>query len=336
MNFAELLDSLNSQWMIVIVATVLFGILFTGFVIKRRESAGKPTTAPKIMRYLVLPTLAIHVFIRYVLDYGSAHVIPKLTQTILSLFLLMFLFNAINYLFFSENNILTKKETIPKLGRDVLNFALTMIFGAVVLSSVWGFNLGSLLAALGVGSLVIGLALQEPLGNLFNGISLLMARPFRKGDWIQIGDEKGKVEDFNWRSVKMVNRDNELIVLPNNLMGKEIIKNLSRPSRVHAEIISIGFSYNDHPAEVKKALLEMALATDGVMHRPAPQPLTISYDDFYITYELKFYIKDFEDEIVLKDRLMCRLFDMAADKKFTIPFPIRDVRLQQARIEPSL
>ena len=196
MSIEELSDKLNSPWMIAIAVIVPTVILFTGWVIKRRQAAGKPTTAPKIMRYLVLPTLVTHIFVRYVLGVDGAHLFTKTTETILSLFLLVFLFNAINYLFFSEHNILTKKETIPKLGRDVLNFGLTMIFGSVVLSSVWGLNLGSLLAALGVGSLVIGLALQEPLGNLFNGISLLMAQPFRKGDWIEIGDEKGKSQRF--------------------------------------------------------------------------------------------------------------------------------------------
>ena len=329
MNIEELLERLNSPWMIVIAVIVPTVILFTGWVIKRRAAAGKPTTAPKIMRYLVLPTLVTHIFVRFVLGIGGDQIIAKTTETILSLSFLVFLFKAINYLFFSEHNILTKEETIPKLGRDVLNFALTMIFGSVVLSSVWGLNLGSLLAALGVGSLVIGLALQEPLGNLFNGISLLMAQPFRKGDWIEIGDEKGKVKDFNWRSVKLVNRNNELVVIPNNTMGKETIKNLSRPNRVHAVLVSIGFSYSDHPVKVKEAMSELALATDGVLNLPAPQPLTLSYDDFYITYGLKFYIRDFEDEIALKDLMMSRLFDMAADKQFTIPFPIRDVRLQK-------
>ena len=336
MNIDELLkqlnlsSKLNSPWMIAIAVIIPAVILFTGWVIKRRAAAGRPTTAPKVMRYLVLPTLVTHIFIRFVMGVGGDEFITKTTETILSLSFLVFLFNAINYLFFSEHNILTKEETIPKLGRDVLNFALTMIFGSVVLSSVWGIHLASLLAALGVGSLVIGLALQEPLGNLFTGISLLMAQPFRKGDWIQIGDEKGKVKDFNWRSVKIVNRNNVLVVIPNNMIGKETIKNLSRPSRVHAVLISIGFSYSDNPAEVKEALLELAIATDGVLNVPAPQPLTLSYDDFYITYGLKFYIRDFADEIALKDRVMSLLFDMAADKQFTIPFPIRDVRMQQA------
>ena len=141
---------------------------------------------------------------------------------------------------------------------------------------------------------------------------------------------KAKVKDFSWRSVKIVNRNHELVVIPNNMIGKETIKNLSRPTRVHAVQISIGFSYDDPPAKVKEALSELALATDGVLNEPAPQPLTLSYDDFYITYGLKFYIRDFEDEIVLKDRLMSLFFGMAADKQFTIPFPIRDVRMQQA------
>ena len=330
MGIEELLKTLNSPWMIAIAVIVPIGILVTGWIIKRREAAGQPTAAPKIMRYLVLPTLVTHIFVRYVLGVDGGQIITKTTETILSLFFLVFLFNAINYLFFSENNILTKKETIPKLGRDVLNFALTMIFGSVVLSSVWGLNLGNLLAALGVGSLVIGLALQGPLGNLFNGVSLLMAQPFRKGDWIEVGDEIGKVNDFNWRSVEIVNRNNELVVIPNNMIGKETIKNLSRPSKAHAVLISIGFSYDDQPAKVKKALSELALATEGVLKEPTPQPLTISYDDFYITYGLKFYIRNFEDEIELKDRMMSQLFDMAADKEFTIPFPIRDVRMPPA------
>jgi len=305
-----------------------FPVLYTlaGMVLKRRKRADKPITAPIIMRRLVLPMLAVHLTIRYLFEFSHDHIMVKLTQTVLSIVILSFLFSAINYLFFSENNILTRKETIPKLGRDVLNVILTLIFGSVVLSQVWGFDLANLLTALGVSSLVIGLALQEPLSNLFQGISMLMARPFQKNDWVQIGDEKGKVVDFTWRSVKLLNRDNELIIVPNNSIGRLHIKNLSRPSPIHAEHVNIGFSYQDDPIEVKSALMELALNTKGILHDPPPQPMTLSYDDFYIKYGLKFYIQDFEDEIILKDRLMTKLFEMAAQKGFNIPFPIRELR----------
>ena len=193
-------------------------------------------------------------------------------------------------------------------------------------------DLGNLLTALGVSSLVIGLALQEPLGNLFNGIALLMAKPFQKGDWIQMGEETGKVVEFNWRSVKIVNRFHELIIIPNNVLGKEKIKNLSRPSKVHAELVTIGFSYQDNPSKVKEVLLQVAKETEGILQSPLPVPVTISYDDFYITYGLKFYIKDFEDQILLKDRIMTKLFDVAKDEELTIPYPVAEIRILENKI----
>ena len=275
----------------------------------------------------MLPTALVHLFMTKVAGIPVEHLSAKITETVLSVFLMSFLIYAINYLFFSEHNIITGKESIPKLGRDVIHFLLSMLIIACVLSSVWGLDLGNLLTALGVSSLVIGLALQEPLGNLFTGISLLMAHPFHKGDWVQIDEEYGKVIDFSWRSVKIVNRDNEMIILPNHMIGKARLKNLSRPNRIHAEHISIGFSYDDRPQDVKDALLDLALQTEGVLSDPQPEPVTASYGDFSIDYTLKFYIRDYQDVVVVKDRLMTAVYDMAKRHEFTIPFPIRQVHL---------
>ena len=148
-----LLNILALPWLIWLIGLVIglpIAMLMTGWVIKRRDAAGKPARAPRIMRNFVLPTASFYLLVRYVLQFGNDSFVAKAAETVLSIFLLVFLFNAINFLFFSEYNILTRKETIPKLGRDVLNFVLTLIFGSVVLSSVWGFELGNLLTALGV------------------------------------------------------------------------------------------------------------------------------------------------------------------------------------------
>jgi len=233
-----------------------------------------------------------------------------------------------NHLLFSEDNILTGKETIPKLGRDIIQFILVLISSAFVFSSIWGLDLGHLLTALGVGSFVIGLALQEPLGNLFNGIALLIAKPFEKGDWVEIGDETGKIVDINWRSAKIVNRSNELIIIPNNALGKERIKNLSRPSKIHAEMVNIGFSYDDNPIKVKEALIEIARASKHVLTTPPPIAIVISYDDFYINYGLKFFINDYADQILMKDEIMTKIYGVTKDKGLTIPFPIQEIHLK--------
>jgi len=310
-----------------IILFVIFFLLFiiVGIVIKKRKKMNRATVAPKIMMFLVLPSAFIYLLCTVLLDIPRSLFMVKILETVLIIFIISFLVNMMCHLFFSDVNFITKKEIIPKLGRDIIHFFLVTIGSAFVFSSIWDFDLGSLLTALGVGSFVIGLALQEPLGNLFNGVSLLMAKPFENGDWVQIGEEHGKVVEFNWNSVKLVNLSNELIIIPNNKFGKEQIKNLSRPNRRHAEMITIGFSYNDDPKIVKKVLFDIANNTQGILQNPEPKPLTYSYDDFYITYGLKFYIKDFEDLLLIRDRLMTEIYGVAKLNNLTIPYPIRDV-----------
>lgn len=313
-----------------LILFLVFILLFflVGIVIKKRTKLNRAIRAPRIMRYLVLPTAFIYILFVVLLGLPRTIVPIKILETALVIFIITFLVNMISHLLFSDDNIITKKEIIPKLLRDIVIFFLVTVASAFVFSSIWGFDLGSLLTALGVSSFVIGLALQEPLGNLFNGVALLMEKPFQKGDWIQIGEEHGKVVEFNGNSVKLVTLKNELIIIPNNKFGKEYIKNLSRPSRIHAELITIGFSYDDDPIKVKKVLLDIANNTEGILQTPKPTPLTMSYNDFYINYGLKFFIKDFQDLLIIRDRLMTEIYSASKKNKLTIPFPIRDVRIK--------
>ena len=151
----EIIDRLSSPWGIGIVTCFPALFVLVGFVISRRKRAGRSTTAPKIMRYLVLPTALLHLLMLKVFGIPAEHLSTKITETVLSIFVMSFLIHAINYLFFSENNIITGKESIPKLGRDVIHFLLSMVIIACVLSSVWGLNLGNMLTALGVSSLAV-------------------------------------------------------------------------------------------------------------------------------------------------------------------------------------
>lgn len=319
------------NWQNIWGAIILIGLpllfTFATIVYRRRKPSGQGIIPPQIIRWLLIPFLAIYLVLTNIYGVSRKDVAMMFFESIITIILISFLFNAINYLFFSQNNILTKKEIIPKLGRDVLHVFLIAIISACVLSNIWGLDLGNLLTALGVSSLVIGLALQEPLGNLFNGISLLMANPFKKGDWINIGGEVGKVAEINWRSVKIHTAFNEQIILPNNMLGKEKIKNLSRPNRIHAELLKFGFSYDDSPEKVKSLLLDIAQRSKKVLSAPAPSALTLSYEGFYISYGLKLYVKDYEDVITLKDEIMTSIFLAAEQKDLTIPFPKQEINI---------
>ena len=317
----EILSKLISKETAILFLVFIILFSLVGIILKRRRKLNRQLRAPKIMRYLILPSVFIYLLTTVIFDVSKDSSVVKILETIIILLIITFFLNMISHLFFSDDNFITRKEIIPKLGRDILQFFIVTIASAFVFSSIWDFDLGSLLAALGVSSFILGLALQEPLGNLFNGVSLLMAKPFKNGDWVEIGVEYGKVVEFNWNSVKLVNLSNELIIIPNNKFGKDQIKNLSRPNKRHAEMVTIGFSYQDDPIKVKKVLLEVANKTEGILDTPQPIPLTLSYDDFYIKYGLKFYIRDFQDLLIIRDRLMTEFYSAAKINGITIPLP---------------
>lgn len=317
----------QNVWGLIIMIGMPLLFAFATMVYRRRKPKNQGLIPPQIVRFLLVPFLTIHLVLEKIIGIPDEAVMIKVSKTIITIILVSFFFNAINYLFFSKNNIFTNKEIIPKLGRDILHIFLITIIFACVLSNIWGLDLGNLLTALGVSSLVLGLALQEPLGNLFNGVFLLMANPFKKGDWIKIGDDIGKVSEISWRSVKIQTRSNEQIILPNNLLGKEKIKNLSRPSKIHAEILKFGFSYNDHPEKVKEVLFSVAEQNEKVLKKPAPGALALSYDDFAITYGLRVFIKNYEDIITLHDEINSKVFDAAAEHGLRIPYPRQEVEV---------
>lgn len=328
-NYTNIFDIQNwlSLWGIVILLGLPILFVIATIVYRKRLPSGRGLIPPQIIRFLFIPFCAVHLILTKIINISSETFIIKTSTTVIAIILISFFFNAINYLLFSENNILRKKEIIPKLGRNVLHIILITIITACVLSIVWDLNLGNLLTALGVGSVVIGLALQEPLGNLFTGISLLMANPFKKGEWIKVGDEIGKVSEINWRSVKIHTKFNEQIIIPNNILGKEKIKNLSRPDRIYAEVLEFGFSYNDRPSLVKKVLLAIVKDNDKILKNPSPVALTLSYDDFAIIYGLKIFVRDYEDFILLKDEIMTEVFEAAVDNNISIPFPRQQIEI---------
>lgn len=321
---------LNVWGFIIVIGLPILFILAT-ITYRKRKPSGKGLVPPQIARFLLMPFIALYLILHKIGGISEDAIIINITETIIAIIFISFLFNLIDYLFFSEKNILTSKEIIPQLGRDILHILLITIASAWVLSHVWGLDLGNLLTALGVSSLVIGLALQEPLGNLFNGVSILMATPFKRGDWIKVDGEIGKVVEINWRSVKIHTRFNEQIMIPNNLLGKEKIKNLSRPNRMHAELLKFGFSYDDAPKKVKAVLLNVAMKNEKVLTTPAPAALTLSYDDFAITYGLKIFLKDYEDVIVLNDEIMSEIYDAAEQNGLTIPFPTQDIKVKMKK-----
>jgi small-conductance mechanosensitive channel/CRP-like cAMP-binding protein len=290
----------------------------------------------RILRNLVLPLTTIDLALIYVAELPENVFARRLLMTLLALAGIHAGLSFVNSWFFGAAAAQSSRARAPRLLIDILRFILVLLGGAIAVSQVWGIELSGLITALGVGSLVVGLALQDTLGSVFAGIALLFERPFTVGEWVRIGGITGKVSEMNWRSTRIVTRNKEQVVVPNLVLGKEIIYNFSQPTALHRETRRIGFSYDDPPNRVKRVLVSCALSTRGVLASPVPEARVVNYADFSIEYEVLLYLEDYDRLNQIIDEFMTKVWYAAKRNNLNIPYPIRTVHLTQVPPKPEI
>jgi small-conductance mechanosensitive channel len=289
----------------------------------RLQRRGNALAAPLAsVRNLVLPVLAVWLLLRQVLLYDQGEIAVRVVETLLWVVVLHASLSLLNVLLFAGADEKSWQARVPRLLRDLCRLFLVLLGTAIVLSTVWGLNLGQLVTALGIGSIVLGLALQEPLGNFFSGLVLLFERPFAVGDWIRIGDTVGKVVEINWRAVHVLTRGTELLIVPNSMLAKGSFTNHSRPTVLYAESITLGFSCDDPPNKVKRVLREIAVRSKGVLADPAPVVRTASYNDSSIAYQVRFHVADYAALGAARDEFLTRVWYAVRRHGLSMPYPI--------------
>ena len=225
--------------------------------------------------------------------------------------------------------IYLKKRGIELLSmhRALIKWSLVLV-GCVVLLNI---NLWPVLLGMGAASIVLGFALKEMLENLFTGMALDAEGAFHSGDWIRIGDSEtiGKVYEKNWRSTKLLTKEDESITVPNRLLGAEKILCFNKPGSLFARKLRVGTSYNDPPVMVKEVLRTILIREPCVAKDPPPEVRTIEYGDFSILYEMKFWIRDYGEYQRINDSIMTKVWYAFKFYGIQIPFPIRSVHMKE-------
>lgn len=274
------------------------------------------------LRNFVVPSLALLLFAKQILELEPDNFWLRLLESVFWILLIFSCLTFINDFVFGAARPSSWQAKVPKLFRDLSRAALVAFGAAIVYSQVWGQEIQGAITALGVGSVVIGLALQEPLGNIVSGLMLLFERPLNIGDWILTDGVTGKVVEINWRSIHIETPTRETRIVPNVSLYKSAFSNLSRPNTNRTDSIEIGFSYDDPPNRVKDVILDLMNSTKGVMSVPGPSVRVANYADFSITYRLIFTVQTQEELGQVRDRIMTAIWYLAKREKFNIPFPI--------------
>jgi len=310
----------------ILAFAVPFLVIVFNELIYRFDKKHKRLSSPiSLIRNIVLPLVAVTVVFTQVIGYSRDTNFVKIIETIIWILVINALIAIINILFFAGGEKSLIKAKVPQLFLDIFRVFMVLLGGAIVLSVVWGADLGGLVTALGLGSFVLGLALQDTLGNLFSGIALLYEKPFTEGDVIKVNDDIGTVTEMNWRAIRMLTRENEMVIIPHLVIGQGVIINYSRPSKAHVMKTNLGFAYHIPPNKVKEAIMKTCLSTPGILHDPPPEVKTQEFADYQIIYEVEFAIWGYMTFEEIMDDFMTRVWYTARRHELTIPFPQLDI-----------
>ncbi len=227
-----------------------------------------------------------------------------------------------------------RRTPTPKILRDVIDFSLYAIVAIPILKAELQFDLGSLVATSAVLSLVLGLALQDTLGNLFAGLSIQLERPFQVGDYIKIRDHVGRVVEITWRATRIETLRKENITLPNNILSKEEVMNFSRAAAPVAVDLYFGASYSTPPNQVRSSVLDVLAEIPVILKEPSSKCRVWHFDDSSIRYQIRYYVANWADSDNVMDEIWSRLWYKLRREGIEIPFPQRVLTVKRERHDP--
>jgi small-conductance mechanosensitive channel/CRP-like cAMP-binding protein len=180
-----------------------------------------------------------------------------------------------------------------RLSSDVLAAIVYIAAGVVVFKSVFLLPVSGVLATSGVLAIVIGLALQNTLGDVFAGIAVDVESPFKIGDRILLGDKiEGQVIQVNWRSIWVQTDGDDVAIIPNSTVAKSDIINRSYPTERRAASVQVSCPTRAAPARVLECVLNATLLCPAILRNPGPSAVMTEFGAKTSLYSVSFYVAD--------------------------------------------
>jgi small-conductance mechanosensitive channel len=229
---------------------------------------------------------------------------------------------------------LSKRRPVPLVLINVITFCVSILVALVIAKIVFGFSIAPLLATSAVLSLVLGLALQDTLGNLFTGIALQIDKPFRIGDWIELQGNGlksvGQVVEINWRATVLQSFTDEMMIIPNRLVAQSQISNYSSKKSPVLRGLTFRFPHGFPYEIVRDGLVESTSRISGIYAGTPPVFLVIENGDSWVVCRLLYAIQDFGNHFVVSDRVYSTCYKKLAELGVTLAAPEIRVNLEKS------
>jgi small-conductance mechanosensitive channel len=280
--------NLRSLFSNLIVHIALMALLFAGFVGIRNTPASL-TALERIAPYFGMLTL-----------FSGATVFIKTARII-----------AFEYLFIGHMRV-----GVPVLLVNLFTLVLSLFLTGWFLTEIFNIRLAPLLATSAIFSIILGLALQDTLGNLFAGISLQFDKPYEIGDWIEVQNLSqkwaGKVQEISWRATVLIGMEDEILTIPNRVVAQSEVSNFSTKRRpfIRSQVFRIPFGVSIQP--IKEILTETASAISSIRKFPKPIVLLTETTESWMTFKVIYFIEDYGSQVIIADQVITYSLDALA------------------------
>ena len=235
-------------------------------LVRRGSALARPVS---LLRNYVLPAGALLILLTRAGDVSAQATPVRIIATVFGFVVLLMLLAAVNAALFANAEKGTWRQRIPSIFVDIIRLVVIIAGLAMLFSFVWDADVAGLFTALGVTSIVLGLALQNAVGSVISGLLLLFEQPFQLGDWLQTPNARGRVVEVNWRAVH-IDTGNGIQIMPNAKLARASFTNLSRPGGAHAVTITTTFGLQDRPDAVSALLARVAADLPQVLPGTTP------------------------------------------------------------------
>src|SRR3984957_16057365 len=258
--------------------------------------------------YVLLPSGGIWVILSVLAELPPDNWIVRIAETAFALTGLYLLLRVVQA---SVMSLVDEQMRAPKLLLDILRIGLSLVGGSVVVSKIWNVNLGSLLAAMGVGSIALAFALQEFLGNLLFGLALLSAHKFGIGDWIMVDGKAAEVIEMDWRTVTLVTTEGERVVVANSTLAKSNLRIAARGREKASTTVPLTLGVQIPPEQVRDAVIEAGRAVPDLAEPDGVKCFVTGIGDGTIKYNVVLSVANPGIFAVPRDEFLSRFWYLA-------------------------